>query len=83
MFIELTKKFGKPICVALYAAFSALAVKKTKIPLIVLAVMHLTEYIFVGRKVAKEKNAGIAEGFFKCLAFGFTWWLPLKNQDDR
>lgn len=83
MFLELTKKFGKPICVALYAAFAALAVKKTKIPLIVLAATHLIEYFVIGMKVAKEKGVGIAEGFINCLCFGFCWWLPLKNSEDK
>ena len=29
MFLKLTEKFGKPICVALYASLGALAAKKT------------------------------------------------------
>ncbi len=30
MFLKLTKSFGKPICVVLYAAFSFLAAKKNR-----------------------------------------------------
>ena len=51
MFLEITKKFGKPVCVALYAAFAALAAKKKPVPLIVLFLMHATEYAVIGRKV--------------------------------
>lgn len=79
MFLKLTKSFGKPICVALYAAFAALAAKKKPVPLLVLALMHATEYGLVGRKVAAEQGLGLAEGLAQCLAFGFTWWLPIRK----
>ena len=79
MFLKLTKMFGKPICVALYAGVAALAAKKKPIPLIVLFAMHLSEYFLVGRKVAAQKGLTVFEGIAQCLAFGFTWWLPLKK----
>ena len=79
MFLKLTKMFGKPICVALYAGFAALAAKKNPIPLLVLFAMHLSEYFLVGRKVAAQKGLTVLEGIAQCLAFGFTWWLPLKK----
>lgn len=79
MFLEITKKFGKPICVALYAAFAALAAKKKPVPLIILLLLHTVEYFTEGRKVAEENGLSIPEGIAKCLAFGFTWWLPLKK----
>ena len=78
MFLKLTKWFGKPICVV--AAFAALAAKKKPIPLIVLFAMHLAETLTIGRKVAKEKGVGTAEWIANCLAFGFTWWLPLRSE---
>ena len=79
MFLTLTKRFGKPICVALYAAFAALAAKKKPLPLLVLFVMHLTEYVVIGRKVADEHGIGQPEAAAQCLSFGFTWWLPIKK----
>ena len=79
MFLEITKKFGKPVCVALYAAFAALAAKKKPVPLIVLFLMHATEYAVIGRKVAEENGLSVPEGLAQCLAFGFTWWLPLRK----
>ena len=79
MFLKLTKMFGKPICVALYAGFAALAAKIKPIPLMVLFAMHLSEYFLVGRKVAAQKGLTVFEGIAQCLAFGFTWWLPLKK----
>ena len=79
MFLKLTKQFGKPVCVALYAAFAALAAKKKPIPLLVLFGLHAFEYFHVGRKVAEEQGLPAAEGLAKCLAFGFTWWLPIKK----
>ena len=65
MFLKITKQYGKPICVALYAGFAAL---------------HTFEYFHVGRKVAKENGLSKIEGLAKCLAFGFTWWLPLQKR---
>ncbi|MBQ9686176.1 MAG: hypothetical protein IJV41_06480 [Oscillospiraceae bacterium] len=79
MFLTLTKRFGKPVCVALYAVFSALAARKKPLPLLILFVMHLTEYVLVGRKVAAEHGIGQAEAAAQCLSFGFTWWLPIKR----
>ena len=79
MFLTLTRKFGKTICVALYAAFAALAAKKKPIPLLVLFFMQTTEYIFIGRKIAEEKGLSALEGLAQCLSFGFTCWLPLKK----
>ena len=29
---------------------------------------------------AKENGLSKIEGLAKCLAFGFTWWLPLKKR---
>lgn len=79
MFLKLTKQFGKPICVALYAAFAALAAKKKPLPLIILFALHSFEYLHIGRKVAAENGLSIPEGLAQCLAFGFTWWLPIRK----
>lgn len=79
MFLKLTKQFGKPICVLLYGIFGFLAGKKKPLPLLILLGMHLSEYFLIGRKVAREAALGKLEGFFQCLAFGFTWWLPIKK----
>ena len=79
MFLKLTRQIGKPVCVALYAAFAFLATKKKPLPLLTLLGMHAAEYFLVGRKVAAEKGLAPAEGLLQCLSFGFTWWLPLKK----
>ena len=79
MFLKITGQFGKPICVVLYAVFAAMAAKKKPVPLIILLLMHSAEYVMVGRKVAEENGLSIPEGLAKCLAFGFTWWLPIKK----
>ena len=79
MFLTFTKKFGKPVCVALYAVFAALAAKKKPLPLLILLGLHTGEYFHVGRKVAAEQGLSAAEGLAQCLCFGFTWWLPLKK----
>ena len=79
MFLKLTRLFGKPVCVALYAAFSALAARKKPLPLLILILMHIGEYFLIGHKVAAENKLSFPEGLINCLAFGFTWWLPLKR----
>ena len=38
------------------------------------------EYFKDGRKIAAARGLGLAEGFAQCLAFGFTWWLPLQEE---
>ena len=51
---EITKRFGKPICVLLYGVFAAMALKKKPWPLLALLGAHTAEYYLVGRKVAAE-----------------------------
>ena len=79
MFYKLTKAFGKPICVALYGVFGFLAAKRKPMPLLILFLLHGLEYFVKGRAVAREKGVSEHEGLAQCLAFGFTWWLPLKK----
>ena len=79
MFLKLTKAFGKPVCVVLYAIFGILAGKKKPLPLLILLGLHTAEYFTVGRTVAREKGIAPLEALAQCLSFGFTWWLPLKK----
>ncbi len=78
--MKLTEKYGKPVCVALYALFSAMAVRKKPLPLLILVLLHYGEYCFIGKKIAAERGLTEAEGLAQCMSFGFTWWLPLKNR---
>ena len=75
---KLTKQFGKPVCVLLYAVFAALAARKKPWPLLALLALHTGEYFLVGHKVADENGIPQPEALAKCLAFGFTWWKPIK-----
>ena len=79
MFLKLTKAFGKPVCVALYAVFGFLAAKKKPLPLLILLGLHTVEFFTEGRSVAREKGVALPEALAQCLCFGFTWWLPLKK----
>jgi hypothetical protein len=79
MFLELTKKIGKPVCLALNAVFAALAVRKKPLPLLILLGLHTMEYFTEGRKLADEHGISRLEALFQCLTFGFTWWLPIKK----
>ncbi|MBR3473821.1 MAG: hypothetical protein IKH34_02000 [Oscillospiraceae bacterium] len=80
MFLKLTKQFGKPICALLFGIFGLMAGRKKPLPLLALLGMHTAEFFLVGRKTAEERGLPRAEGLAKCLAFGFTWWLPLKKE---
>lgn len=77
--LELIRRLGQPICAALYALFGVMAARKKPWPLLALVATHAAEYVLVGRKVAAEKKIPAAAGLLQCLAFGFTWWLPLKK----
>ena len=79
MFYKITKAFGKPICVALYAVFGWLAARRKPLPLLILLGLHGMEYFTKGRAVAAEQGIGTPEAVAQCLVFGFTWWLPLKK----
>ena len=79
MFLKLTRQYGKPICVGLYAVFAAMAMKKKPLPFLILLGLHAGEYALVGRRIAEEKGLSRNEGLAQCLSFGFTWWLPLKK----
>ena len=78
----ITKKFGKAICVILFALFAALAMKKRPWPLLALFTAHTAEYFLVGRKVATENGIPQTEAAVNCLAFGFTWWKPVRYHWD-
>ena len=75
--------YGKPVCVILYAVFAALLAKGIWIPFTVLAAMHIIEYAVIGFKVGKQAGYGIIPAFLNCLCFGFTWWLPIKNKENK
>ena len=80
MFLEFTKKFGKPICAALFAVFGVMALKKKPLPLLILILLHVIEYIRIGREIAEKVRLCKIAGFLLCLFFGFTWWLPLRDE---
>lgn len=79
MMMKMTKNFGKPICVALYALGAYYLAKGKPVPFLVLFMMHLTEYFTVARKLAAEKGIQQLAALANCLSFGFTWWLPIKK----
>lgn len=77
--MKLVKLIGQPVCLALYGVSAYLAAKKKPLSLIALFLCHLSEYFIIGQKTGREKNIKPAAALFNCLAFGFTWWLPLKK----
>lgn len=78
--MKAVRLIGKPLCIILYIAGIYFAVKKQFVPLIALFVMHLSEYFIIGAKTAKEFGISKGKGIANCLAFGFTWWLPVRKE---
>ena len=79
-FVKLSDAFGRPVCVVLYSWFSYLAAKRKPLPLLILLGLHTFEYFYIGKDVAEENGLSKAAGIANCLAFGFTWWLPIKKK---
>lgn len=77
--IEATERYGKAVCVVLWARFAFLLAKRRPLPFLILLAMHAAEYYLKGREVAEENGIGDEEAVANCLAFGFTWWLPLDD----
>ncbi len=83
MVMKLVKYIGRPFCIILYIYGIVMACRKKFIPLCALVITHLTEFNIVGDEIAEEKSLSKKEVFIKCLAFGFTWWLPLKKEKEE
>ena len=83
--LDFTRKYGKPICVLLYAGLAYLAGKKHPRPLLVLLATHFAEYFLKARAIAKQHAISQLSAFANCLCFGFTWWLPIREsgQEER
>lgn len=76
---DFTQKYGKPICVLLYAVLAFLAGKKHPKPLLFLLATHIAEYFLIARKIARLHAINQLSAFFNCLCFGFGWWLPIQK----
>lgn len=79
MMIKLVKTIGQPLCIILYIASVIMAFKKKFAPLIALFTLHLAEYFIIGKKTGKENGISALSSLLHCLAFGFTWWLPIRK----
>ncbi|MCQ2485686.1 MAG: hypothetical protein MJ168_10195 [Clostridia bacterium] len=78
--MKLIKTIGQPFCIILYIVSIIMAFRKKLIPLISLFSMHLTEFFIIGKKTGKENGLSTKSSLLHCLAFGFTWWLPLRKE---
>ena len=81
--MKLIKNIGQPFCILLYIISIIFAIKKKFLPLISLFTMHLCEFFIIGKKTGRKNNMSTASSLLHCLAFGFTWWLPLKKQNEQ
>ena len=71
-------------CLVLYAASIALWILTGNFILfVVLLSLHCSEYFIVGGKIGAQAGLSKGKAFLLCMAFGFTWWLPLKKEQDR
>jgi len=68
------------IALLLYPVFALIAVLSKKILLfLLLPLVHLSEYLFISRKIAKEHELPQTTALTKTLLYGFTWWKPIQN----
>lgn len=70
---------GKVNCVLLYSIGAFFLAKKKPQPLLLLMGIHAVEFLVFGLKVAKDNDIPLSVAIPNCLAFGFTWWLPIKK----
>ena len=71
-------------CLALYAASIALWTLTGFFYLFaVLLALHVSEYFIIGGKIGEQAGISKGKSFLLCLAFGFTWWLPIKKAQDN
>ena len=70
---------NQTVCMALWGWCFCHAVKKKNpsAPLI-LAAMHASEYLTVGKKVGAAAGVSPAKTMACTLMLGFTWWVPTK-----
>jgi len=74
----------KAACLVIYAAAIVLGVLTgIWLPLIFVAALHLVEFFVVGKKTADSSGLPLAASFVNCMLFGFTWWMPLRDQAQR
>ena len=69
------------ICGILWIGSSILTiVKKNPIGIIFLTLLHGAEAVLIGVKTGLEYGKKLPYSIVMCMTFGFTWWLPLKQQ---
>lgn len=58
-------------------------IKKNPIVVYALFLLHAFETLVVGFKTGTKFGKKPLETVINCIFYGFTWWLPLKNQMKR
>ena len=82
--IILKDKILQGACLVLYAASIALWILSGFFYLFTaLLVLHVSEYFIIGGKIGEQASLSKWKAFLLCLAFGFTWWLPLKKEQEQ
>ena len=73
-------KAAKIGCLVIYVAAVVLVILKgIWLPLVLVAALHLVEFIIVGKKTGDETGMPAAVSFINCMLFGFTWWMPIRD----
>ncbi|MCF0137025.1 MAG: hypothetical protein HUJ66_01535 [Oscillospiraceae bacterium] len=71
---------SQAVCVALWGyCFCHAARNKNPVMPAVLAAMHASEYLLVGRKAGAGAGVSPAVTLACTLMLGFTWWVPTKK----
>lgn len=82
MLTKIIRWVGQPTCAVLYALGAVRAVKNKKFGLLCFMFFaHLAEYFVIGAETGKAYGIKPLKAFLSCLAFGFTWWLPIRMEN--
>ena len=67
-------------CLVIYAFTIVLGfLKGIWLPLILVAALHFVEFFIVGKKTGDEAGIPVTASFVNCMLFGFTWWMPIRD----
>jgi hypothetical protein len=66
------------ICAGLLSPFKAGALRRLWFGVTALWSLHPLEIVLFSYKIGRAKGLGPVEIIVKTLAFGITWWKPLK-----
>lgn len=82
MFLTLTRKFGKTICVALYAVFAALAAKRNLFPCSFFSLCTQQNISLLAVRLQRKKDCLLLKGWPSVSHLALPGGFLLKNAEE-